>query len=928
MKLFSWIAGIALVLAAVFFLKYSVEHGWLNPSVRAAIGIATGVALIVICELRVARDYSTTANAMHGAGIAILYATLFAMHARWHLVSPAAAFGLMLIVTAVAVYLSVRRDSVLIALLGLLGGFATPALLSTGENRPIVLFSYLFLLNAGIAGIAFWKRWPALTALSILLTAIYQWGWIVRFLTASQLPLAAGIFVVFAVLAAIGLWLGRRTDEDSKQAHFDRAAMAGAALPLLFAIFTAALPAYGARYNTLFGFLLLIVAGLAAIAIARGLTWLQQLGGIVTLITFAVWVALSYPPVAWPAVLVWLAVFVALHLAVAAKLNGSGADTAALLLFMIPALAAVEESVRTPALLFTTALLLVAMIGVYAIRYAAPRPYLIASVLTYAGVAVWMARHLHRSTAGSLLTILTALALLALAIAVAASRFRRSVTPHVAIGVYLFLLVVVLHRGMTIPPTLLFAALTAVGVACAVVALHLKRPSLLTASVIGAQLTLLAWSEFARAVPWPAMACAATVAVVAIALGCYALDRSFVTAAASSIVLAQVVVMVVSSGSGASFPLIVATHLVLLSALLVVAWTSGSHALATIDALLTALAPAVADTLSPGQEAGMAAAIYLPFVAFPLLLGKRTGSSLHPYLAAVLASVPFFFYARHATYHADLQHLVGLLPLAQAALLGLLILRLLRIEPKGERNMSRLALVGAAALAFVTVAVPVQLEKQWILIAWALEAAALIWLYRRVPHQGLLQWAAGLYFIVFIMLVFNPAVYDWHPASGRAIVNWYLYTWLVPAVAFFVGARMLPAGRRRYAGALAAGGTAILFVLLNVEIADFYSSGETLTFNFLSSSLAQDLTYTIGWAVFAVSLLIAGIVLQARGARIAALALLVVTILKCFVHDLGRLGGLYRVGSLLGLAISLVLVGILLQRFVMKKRQPQPEEAS
>src|ERR1700720_1581033 len=100
-KLFSWIAGIALVLAAIFFFKYSVEHGWLRPAIRAAIGLITGTALIVICELRVSRGYKTTANALHGAGIAILYATLFATYALWHLAPAAVVFGAMLIVTAI-----------------------------------------------------------------------------------------------------------------------------------------------------------------------------------------------------------------------------------------------------------------------------------------------------------------------------------------------------------------------------------------------------------------------------------------------------------------------------------------------------------------------------------------------------------------------------------------------------------------------------------------------------------------------------------------------------------------------------------------------------------------------------------------------------------------------------------------------------------
>jgi uncharacterized membrane protein len=71
-------------------------------------------------------------------------------------------------------------------------------------------------------------------------------------------------------------------------------------------------------------------------------------------------------------------------------------------------------------------------------------------------------------------------------------------------------------------------------------------------------------------------------------------------------------------------------------------------------------------------------------------------------------------------------------------------------------------------------------------------------------------------------------------------------------------------------------------------------------------------------------MLIAGIVMHARIARVAALVLLLVTILKCFLHDLARLGGLYRVASLLGLAFALVLVGILLQKYVMTKPAPVP----
>jgi uncharacterized membrane protein len=294
--------------------------------------------------------------------------------------------------------------------------------------------------------------------------------------------------------------------------------------------------------------------------------------------------------------------------------------------------------------------------------------------------------------------------------------------------------------------------------------------------------------------------------------------------------------------------------------------------------------------------------------------------------------VPFFVFARRAIEDAGYGYAIGFLPVFQAALMLLLVWRLLNIEEEDNRLLSRLALTAAAALAFITIAIPLQLEKQWITIGWALEGAALVWLYRRIPHRGLLAWSGALLGAAFVRLALNPAVLSYHPASHHAIVNWYLYTYLVSAAAFFAAAWLLPekdAAEFNVARPMANGGGAILlFLLVNIEIADFYSTGPTLTFNFLSSSLAQDLTYTIGWALFAVAMLVAGLVLHSRASRVAAIFLLLITVLKCFLHDLARLGGLYRVASLLGLTISLLLVGVLLQKFVIRKAAAPAEEAS
>ncbi|HVR40927.1 MAG TPA: DUF2339 domain-containing protein, partial [Thermoanaerobaculia bacterium] len=429
-KLFSWIAGIAVVIAAIAFLKYSVEHGWISPPIRAAIGLLTGSALLVVCELKVARNYAFTANAMLGAGIAILYSTLFAVHALWHLMPAGAVFGGMIIVTAVAVALSLRRNALFISLLGMLGGFATPALLSTGENRPIGLFSYLLLLNAGLAWVAYRKRWPALTIGSAIFSVIYQWAWIAKFLDAAQLPLAAGIFIVFGIAGATALWLRRR--DDKQQTMFDRIGQISAALPLLFALFVAAVPAYGARFNILFGFLLLLAAGLGIIAMLRDVEWLHGLGAVATLLTFAIWLGVSYRriPDAWPIVLAWLSAFIVFYLAIGLRYRSSLVIAAGALFFVFPALVQIEPRAASPVLLFVTLFVLLALAAAYAIRYEEGLVYFVAAFFAIVTETLWSVKHLTGDRLYAGLAIYAIFGFLFLGIPALARRFQRTLKPE------------------------------------------------------------------------------------------------------------------------------------------------------------------------------------------------------------------------------------------------------------------------------------------------------------------------------------------------------------------------------------------------------------------------------------------------------------------------------------------------------------------
>jgi uncharacterized membrane protein len=102
---------------------------------------------------------------------------------------------------------------------------------------------------------------------------------------------------------------------------------------------------------------------------------------------------------------------------------------------------------------------------------------------------------------------------------------------------------------------------------------------------------------------------------------------------------------------------------------------------------------------------------------------------------------------------------------------------------------------------------------------------------------------------------------------------------------------------------------------MNIEIADYFSIGPTLTFSF-AGNFARDMTYTIAWAASAFALLIIGIGGSVRGARIAAIALLCCALAKLFLHDLDSLNQLYRIAAFITVAIIAILASFAYQRFL------------
>jgi len=133
---FNWIGIIAVTFGIAFFLKFAFDKQWIGPSARVTLSALVGLVLLYLGERLRARGLKSYAYVLSGGGVLILYLSDYAAFNFYHLIGQTTAFLLMAVVTTTAVLLSVRLNALPVAILGLIGGFLTPLLLSTGvDNR-------------------------------------------------------------------------------------------------------------------------------------------------------------------------------------------------------------------------------------------------------------------------------------------------------------------------------------------------------------------------------------------------------------------------------------------------------------------------------------------------------------------------------------------------------------------------------------------------------------------------------------------------------------------------------------------------------------------------------------------------------------------------------------------------------------------------
>jgi uncharacterized membrane protein len=202
--------GIAALLIGVsYFLKFAFDNNWIGPAGQISIGLVAGIAIVIWSERFRAKNYKAFSYSLKAVGIGTLYLSLWAAFHVYSLIPSSVAFAMMLVVTAATSVMALSQDAQILAAFALVGGFSTPLLLSTGENREVALFTYVAILDIATLVLVAFRPWRRLLVMSYVGTLILYLGWYWTFYNRGPLELtlayASLFFAIFAIAPLITL---------------------------------------------------------------------------------------------------------------------------------------------------------------------------------------------------------------------------------------------------------------------------------------------------------------------------------------------------------------------------------------------------------------------------------------------------------------------------------------------------------------------------------------------------------------------------------------------------------------------------------------------------------------------------------------------------------------------------------------------------
>jgi uncharacterized membrane protein len=264
--------GIGILFIGLAFLaKFASEHVRIPIEVRLTLIALAAIALLVF-GWRLRHRRPGYAEVLQGGAVGVLYLTLFAAFKVYNVIAVGPVFVLMVLVAALSAALAVLQDARSLAVIGALGGFATPILISTGQGNYVALFSYYLVLDLGIAAVAWHRTWRDLNLIGFAATFIVATAWGVLQYRPEHYLTSQGFLIAFFLLFVAIMLMPVRASAPSGKPHRTDQWVTGS---LLFGLPTVTFALqYGLVHDVEYG---VAISALILAAVYVGLaTWIRR----------------------------------------------------------------------------------------------------------------------------------------------------------------------------------------------------------------------------------------------------------------------------------------------------------------------------------------------------------------------------------------------------------------------------------------------------------------------------------------------------------------------------------------------------------------------------------------------------------------------------------------------------------------------------
>ncbi|WP_373990184.1 DUF2339 domain-containing protein [Duganella sp. BuS-21] len=199
-----------LFIGVSFLLKYTAARVSVPIEFRLA-GIVLADIALLAWAWRIRLSRPSISLPVQGAALAVLMLVTFGAFRLYHLIPGGMAFALLLVLTVFTCVLAVLQDAMWLAIFGIVGGFATPILASSGGGSHIGLFTYYAVLNAGVLALALQRSWRLLNLLGFAFTFIIGTAWgVLRYTPENYLSVQLFLLLFFGFYVSIPLAYARQ----------------------------------------------------------------------------------------------------------------------------------------------------------------------------------------------------------------------------------------------------------------------------------------------------------------------------------------------------------------------------------------------------------------------------------------------------------------------------------------------------------------------------------------------------------------------------------------------------------------------------------------------------------------------------------------------------------------------------------------------